>query len=121
MLALRYSPSKDVPLKRNHVNVDKEGEGVEYEENVGPSSKRSKKKAKGEACSGAVSAKGEALSILRRSLLNRLCLMLKKMNKNLKVMCIRLVEFRRISLTGFHICTSRSHYRSVSKQTTWCE
>ncbi|GKA16278.1 hypothetical protein Tco_0696025 [Tanacetum coccineum] len=28
------------------------------------------------------------------------------------------VEFRRISLTGFHSCTSRSHYRSVSKQTT---
>ncbi|GJT80264.1 hypothetical protein Tco_1054606 [Tanacetum coccineum] len=29
------------------------------------------------------------------------------------------VEFRRISLTGFHSCTSRSHYRSVSKLTTW--
>ncbi|GJU78704.1 hypothetical protein Tco_1275774 [Tanacetum coccineum] len=28
------------------------------------------------------------------------------------------VEFRRISLTGFRICTSRSHYWSVSKQTT---
>ncbi|GJV21492.1 hypothetical protein Tco_1370512 [Tanacetum coccineum] len=28
------------------------------------------------------------------------------------------VEFQRISLTGFHSCTSRSHYRSVSKQTT---
>ncbi|GJU48960.1 pol polyprotein [Tanacetum coccineum] len=28
------------------------------------------------------------------------------------------VEFRRISLTGFHSCTSRSQYRSVSKQTT---
>ncbi|GJZ22349.1 zinc finger, PHD-type containing protein [Tanacetum coccineum] len=28
------------------------------------------------------------------------------------------VEFRRISLTGFRSCTSRSHYRSVSKQTT---
>ncbi|GJV85888.1 retrovirus-related pol polyprotein from transposon TNT 1-94 [Tanacetum coccineum] len=30
----------------------------------------------------------------------------------------RTVEFRRISLTGFHSCTSRSHYRSVTKQTT---
>ncbi|GJX38721.1 hypothetical protein Tco_0252024 [Tanacetum coccineum] len=29
-----------------------------------------------------------------------------------------LVEFRRISLTGFRSCTSRSHYQSVSKQTT---
>ncbi|GJT09187.1 reverse transcriptase domain-containing protein [Tanacetum coccineum] len=28
------------------------------------------------------------------------------------------VEFQRISLTGFRSCTSRSHYRSVSKQTT---
>ncbi|GJS65172.1 retrovirus-related pol polyprotein from transposon TNT 1-94 [Tanacetum coccineum] len=28
------------------------------------------------------------------------------------------VEFKRISLTGFRSCTSRSHYRSVSKQTT---
>ncbi|GJY47119.1 hypothetical protein Tco_0436182 [Tanacetum coccineum] len=28
------------------------------------------------------------------------------------------VEFRRISLIGFRSCTSRSHYRSVSKQTT---
>ncbi|GJS30351.1 uncharacterized protein Tco_0490971 [Tanacetum coccineum] len=28
------------------------------------------------------------------------------------------VEFKRISLTGFHNCTSRSRYRSVSKQTT---
>ncbi|GJW26223.1 hypothetical protein Tco_0040034 [Tanacetum coccineum] len=28
------------------------------------------------------------------------------------------VEFRRISMTGFRSCTSRSHYRSVSKQTT---
>ncbi|GKD18626.1 hypothetical protein Tco_1207784, partial [Tanacetum coccineum] len=28
------------------------------------------------------------------------------------------VEFRRISLTGFRSCTSRSYYRSVSKQTT---
>ncbi|GJW80989.1 hypothetical protein Tco_0144964 [Tanacetum coccineum] len=28
------------------------------------------------------------------------------------------VEFLRISLTGFHSCTSRSHYQSVSKQTT---
>ncbi|GJU13947.1 hypothetical protein Tco_1136343 [Tanacetum coccineum] len=28
------------------------------------------------------------------------------------------VEFRRISLTGFRSCTSRSHYQSVSKQTT---
>ncbi|GJY67514.1 reverse transcriptase domain-containing protein, partial [Tanacetum coccineum] len=28
------------------------------------------------------------------------------------------VEFKRISLTGFHSCTSRSRYRSVSKQTT---
>nr|GEW20233.1 BTB/POZ and TAZ domain-containing protein 4-like [Tanacetum cinerariifolium] len=28
------------------------------------------------------------------------------------------VEFRRISLTGFRNCTSHSHYRSVSKQTT---
>ncbi|GJU92135.1 hypothetical protein Tco_1304558 [Tanacetum coccineum] len=27
------------------------------------------------------------------------------------------VEFKRISLTGFRSCTSRSHYRSVSKQT----
>ncbi|GKA56786.1 hypothetical protein Tco_0755858, partial [Tanacetum coccineum] len=30
----------------------------------------------------------------------------------------RTVEFRRISLTGFRRCTSRSHYRSISKQTT---
>ncbi|GJU91775.1 hypothetical protein Tco_1304198 [Tanacetum coccineum] len=30
----------------------------------------------------------------------------------------RTVEFRRISLTGFRSCTSRSHYQSVSKQTT---
>ncbi|GJZ22321.1 hypothetical protein Tco_0559360 [Tanacetum coccineum] len=30
----------------------------------------------------------------------------------------RMVEFQRISLTGFRSCTSRSHYRSVSKQTT---
>ncbi|GJZ49920.1 hypothetical protein Tco_0604110, partial [Tanacetum coccineum] len=30
----------------------------------------------------------------------------------------RLVEFKRISLTGFRSCTSRSRYRSVSKQTT---
>ncbi|GJY43213.1 hypothetical protein Tco_0431426 [Tanacetum coccineum] len=29
-----------------------------------------------------------------------------------------MVEFRRISLTGFRSCTSRSHYQSVSKQTT---
>ncbi|GJV65274.1 hypothetical protein Tco_1476102 [Tanacetum coccineum] len=29
-----------------------------------------------------------------------------------------LVEFKRISLTGFRSCTSRSRYRSVSKQTT---
>ncbi|GKC80381.1 integrase, catalytic region, zinc finger, CCHC-type containing protein, partial [Tanacetum coccineum] len=29
-----------------------------------------------------------------------------------------MVEFRRISLTGFRSCTSCSHYRSVSKQTT---
>ncbi|GJZ47372.1 hypothetical protein Tco_0601204 [Tanacetum coccineum] len=28
------------------------------------------------------------------------------------------LEFKRISLTGFHSCTSRSRYRSVSKQTT---
>ncbi|GJZ51894.1 hypothetical protein Tco_0606409 [Tanacetum coccineum] len=28
------------------------------------------------------------------------------------------VEFQRISLTGFRSCTSRSHYQSVSKQTT---
>ncbi|GKE87858.1 hypothetical protein Tco_1565333, partial [Tanacetum coccineum] len=28
------------------------------------------------------------------------------------------VEFRRISLTEFRSCTSRSHYWSVSKQTT---
>ncbi|GKC48392.1 reverse transcriptase, partial [Tanacetum coccineum] len=28
------------------------------------------------------------------------------------------VEFKRISLIGFRSCTSRSHYRSVSKQTT---
>ncbi|GKB10105.1 hypothetical protein Tco_0844028 [Tanacetum coccineum] len=28
------------------------------------------------------------------------------------------VEFNRISLTGFRSCTSRSQYRSVSKQTT---
>ncbi|GKD01489.1 hypothetical protein Tco_1171763 [Tanacetum coccineum] len=28
------------------------------------------------------------------------------------------VEIQRISLTGFRICTSRSHYQSVSKQTT---
>nr|GEU41662.1 hypothetical protein [Tanacetum cinerariifolium] len=28
------------------------------------------------------------------------------------------VEFKRISLTGFHSCTRRSRYRSVSKQTT---
>ncbi|GJR60593.1 hypothetical protein Tco_1502755, partial [Tanacetum coccineum] len=28
------------------------------------------------------------------------------------------VEFKRISLTGFRSCTSRSCYRSVSKQTT---
>ncbi|GJS67810.1 hypothetical protein Tco_0682375 [Tanacetum coccineum] len=28
------------------------------------------------------------------------------------------VEFKRISLTGFRSCTSRSRYRSVSKQTT---
>ncbi|GJU63113.1 hypothetical protein Tco_1244948 [Tanacetum coccineum] len=28
------------------------------------------------------------------------------------------VEFKRISLTGFHNCTSRSRYQSVSKQTT---
>ncbi|GJS27132.1 retrovirus-related pol polyprotein from transposon TNT 1-94 [Tanacetum coccineum] len=29
-----------------------------------------------------------------------------------------IVEFQRISLTGFRSCTSHSHYRSVSKQTT---
>ncbi|GJT29596.1 hypothetical protein Tco_0909871 [Tanacetum coccineum] len=28
------------------------------------------------------------------------------------------LEFLRISLTGFRSCTSRSHYRSVSKKTT---
>ncbi|GKC95538.1 hypothetical protein Tco_1160980 [Tanacetum coccineum] len=28
------------------------------------------------------------------------------------------VEFRGISLTGFRGCTSRSHYQSISKQTT---
>ncbi|GKA86297.1 hypothetical protein Tco_0808008, partial [Tanacetum coccineum] len=28
------------------------------------------------------------------------------------------VEFKRISLTGFRSCTSRSRYRSISKQTT---
>ncbi|GJS58829.1 hypothetical protein Tco_0653613 [Tanacetum coccineum] len=28
------------------------------------------------------------------------------------------VEFKRISLIGFRSCTSRSHYQSVSKQTT---
>ncbi|GJR89847.1 hypothetical protein Tco_0213858 [Tanacetum coccineum] len=28
------------------------------------------------------------------------------------------VEFKRISLTGFRSCTSRSRYQSVSKQTT---
>ncbi|GJX12955.1 hypothetical protein Tco_0204713 [Tanacetum coccineum] len=28
------------------------------------------------------------------------------------------IEFKRISLIGFHSCTSRSRYRSVSKQTT---
>ncbi|GJZ98448.1 hypothetical protein Tco_0670901 [Tanacetum coccineum] len=28
------------------------------------------------------------------------------------------VEFQRISLTGFRSCASRSHYRSISKQTT---
>ncbi|GJR14468.1 hypothetical protein Tco_0797120 [Tanacetum coccineum] len=28
------------------------------------------------------------------------------------------VEFKRISLTGFRNCTSRSRYRSISKQTT---
>ncbi|GJU88378.1 hypothetical protein Tco_1300801 [Tanacetum coccineum] len=28
------------------------------------------------------------------------------------------VEFRRISLTGFRSCTSRSHYQRISKQTT---
>ncbi|GJU17863.1 hypothetical protein Tco_1145829, partial [Tanacetum coccineum] len=28
------------------------------------------------------------------------------------------LEFKRISLTGFRICTSRSRYQSVSKQTT---
>ncbi|GKC44298.1 zf-CCHC domain-containing protein [Tanacetum coccineum] len=28
------------------------------------------------------------------------------------------VEFKRISLIGFHSCTSRSRYRSISKQTT---
>ncbi|GJR46627.1 hypothetical protein Tco_1314730 [Tanacetum coccineum] len=28
------------------------------------------------------------------------------------------VEFQRISLTGFRSCTSRSHYRSILKQTT---
>ncbi|GKC08779.1 hypothetical protein Tco_1000389 [Tanacetum coccineum] len=32
--------------------------------------------------------------------------------------CVERVEFQRISLTGFHSCTSRSHYRSISKQTT---
>ncbi|GJZ91937.1 hypothetical protein Tco_0664002 [Tanacetum coccineum] len=31
------------------------------------------------------------------------------------------VEFRRISLTGFRSCASRSYYRSVSKQTTRSE
>ncbi|GJS32334.1 hypothetical protein Tco_0530716 [Tanacetum coccineum] len=31
------------------------------------------------------------------------------------------VEFKRISLTGFRSCTSRSRYRSVSKQTTQLE
>ncbi|GJU18633.1 hypothetical protein Tco_1146599 [Tanacetum coccineum] len=31
------------------------------------------------------------------------------------------VEFKRISLTGFRSCTSRSRYRSVSKQTTRVE
>ncbi|GJV80127.1 hypothetical protein Tco_1515997 [Tanacetum coccineum] len=30
----------------------------------------------------------------------------------------RVVDFQRISLTGFYSCTSRSHYQSVSKQTT---
>ncbi|GJR71731.1 hypothetical protein Tco_0084096, partial [Tanacetum coccineum] len=28
------------------------------------------------------------------------------------------IEFKRISLTGFYSCISRSHYRSVLKQTT---
>ncbi|GKC19488.1 hypothetical protein Tco_1021638, partial [Tanacetum coccineum] len=31
---------------------------------------------------------------------------------------LHLVEFKRISLTGFRSCTSRSRYRSISKQTT---
>ncbi|GJZ25730.1 hypothetical protein Tco_0569983 [Tanacetum coccineum] len=31
---------------------------------------------------------------------------------------VKKVEFLRISLTEFHSCTSRSHYQSVSKQTT---
>ncbi|GKA22288.1 hypothetical protein Tco_0708250 [Tanacetum coccineum] len=31
---------------------------------------------------------------------------------------VSVVEFKRISLTGFRSCTSRSRYRSVSKQTT---
>ncbi|GKA33325.1 hypothetical protein Tco_0719692 [Tanacetum coccineum] len=35
----------------------------------------------------------------------------------LKMPCDQ-IEFRRIFLTGFRSCTSRSHYRSVSKQTT---
>ncbi|GJS78385.1 putative reverse transcriptase domain-containing protein [Tanacetum coccineum] len=34
---------------------------------------------------------------------------------------LRMVEFRRISLTGFRSCTSRSQYWSVSKQTTQLE
>ncbi|GJV37135.1 putative reverse transcriptase domain-containing protein [Tanacetum coccineum] len=40
--------------------------------------------------------------------------------EQLKQSCIPIikVEFQRISLTGFRNCTSRSHYWSVSKQTT---
>ncbi|GJT65712.1 hypothetical protein Tco_1017192 [Tanacetum coccineum] len=38
-----------------------------------------------------------------------------KIRKDIKV---KEVEFQRITLTGFRSFTSRSHYRSVSKQTT---
>ncbi|GJS62725.1 hypothetical protein Tco_0657509 [Tanacetum coccineum] len=39
-------------------------------------------------------------------------------NKEYKIRGISKVEFKRISLTGFRSCTSRSRYRSISKQTT---
>ncbi|GJV08342.1 retrovirus-related pol polyprotein from transposon TNT 1-94 [Tanacetum coccineum] len=57
-----------------------------------------------------VERKNKTLIEAARTMLNDLVLS--------KHLWIEIVEFKRISLTGFYSCTSRSRYRSVSKQTT---